>query len=234
MDVKKDRDNNSRQARKRFSGEERRNQLLRIAVGLFSQRGFEGTTTKAIAVAAGVSEAVIFQHFANKEELYNAILDFKAKESGTEEWEVQLRKFAQSQDDEALVFSLVERILKVNRTDPQHQRLMFQSVLSGHPLPKVMSQRILPWHRFLCDYVAKRQKQGAFRKCVPAVAVHAIISMPSHYSVTKSLFGVDALKLSEHEIAASFTRVILGGLRTPGDSSRKKGRKHAPVVSAKL
>ena len=68
-------------ARKRFSAEERRNQLLRIATGLFSDHGFENTTTKSIAAAAGVSEGIIFQHFATKEELYSGILNYKAKEA---------------------------------------------------------------------------------------------------------------------------------------------------------
>ena len=38
--------------------------------------------TKAIAAAAGVSEAIIFRHFASKEELYKSILDRKADEIG--------------------------------------------------------------------------------------------------------------------------------------------------------
>ncbi|MFN2456467.1 MAG: helix-turn-helix domain-containing protein, partial [Pyrinomonadaceae bacterium] len=45
---------------------------------VFSERGFRGTTTREIARAAGVSEAIIFRHFATKEELYSAILDRKA------------------------------------------------------------------------------------------------------------------------------------------------------------
>ena len=44
---------------------------------LFSERGFRGTTTKEIAQAAGVSEAIIFRHFATKEDLYTAIIDHK-------------------------------------------------------------------------------------------------------------------------------------------------------------
>jgi TetR/AcrR family transcriptional regulator len=52
-----------------MSGDERRKQILRVAIQLFSQRGFSGTTTKEIARAAGVSEAMVFRHFANKEEL---------------------------------------------------------------------------------------------------------------------------------------------------------------------
>ena len=55
-----------------MAGELRRLQILRVAVRLFSQRGFRGTTTKEIAQAAGVSEAMVFRHFATKEELYAA------------------------------------------------------------------------------------------------------------------------------------------------------------------
>src|ERR1043165_981590 len=62
----------------RMAGEERREQLLRVAMTLFSNHGFRGTTTKEIAHAAGVSEAMVFRHFATKEDLYAAILDHKA------------------------------------------------------------------------------------------------------------------------------------------------------------
>src|SRR6266542_5517629 len=62
----------------RMAGEERHLQILRVAMSLFSQRGFRGTTTKEIALAAGVSEAMVFRHFATKEALYSAILDQKA------------------------------------------------------------------------------------------------------------------------------------------------------------
>src|SRR2546428_2815276 len=62
----------------RMAGEERHLQILRVAMSLFSQRGFRGTTTKEIALAAGVSEAMVFRHFATKKELYSAILDHKA------------------------------------------------------------------------------------------------------------------------------------------------------------
>ena len=58
----------------RMPADARREQILQTAVTLFSQRGFKGTTTKEIAKAAGVSEAIIFRHFATKDELYGAIL----------------------------------------------------------------------------------------------------------------------------------------------------------------
>ncbi len=218
--------------RKRFPAEKRREQLLKIAVRLFSERGFEGTTTKSIAAAAGVSEGIIFQHFATKEELYKNILDYSAKESGMEEWEGQLRRYAEREDDEALVRSMVERILQSHRKEPQFQRLMYQAVLTGHPLPRIMAQRVLPLHNFICDYITKRQKKGVFAKCDPNVAVHAILSMPSYYGLAKSIFGVDRLKLSDGKLAESFTRLILGGLRASSKPARRRNRPVSPESHA--
>ncbi|HEV2828866.1 MAG TPA: TetR family transcriptional regulator, partial [Pyrinomonadaceae bacterium] len=42
----------------RMAAEDRKLQILRVAVSLFSQKGFGGTTTREIAQAAGVSEAM--------------------------------------------------------------------------------------------------------------------------------------------------------------------------------
>src|SRR5436189_4853240 len=63
----------------RMTAENRRQQIIDVALQLFSQKGFRGTTTKEIALAAGVNEAIIFRHFATKSELYTAIMDCKAK-----------------------------------------------------------------------------------------------------------------------------------------------------------
>ena len=171
--------------RKRLKAEERRSQLLRIAKKLFSECGFENTTTKAIAAAAGVTEAIIFRHFASKEELYANILDRKADEIGIKTWGAELHHFAECEDDEALVLSVVKHILEADRQDPQFQKLMLQAALSGHPLRKITAQRLLPLHRFLCNYIKKRQKQGAFQKCDPKLAAYAIVSMPSYYGLAK-------------------------------------------------
>jgi len=56
---------------------DRRRQIIEVAMALFSAKGFEGTTTREISRAAGVSEAIIFRHFATKEDLYAAIIDFR-------------------------------------------------------------------------------------------------------------------------------------------------------------
>jgi TetR/AcrR family transcriptional regulator len=209
--------------RKRLKAEERRSQLLGIAKKLFSECGFENTTTKAIAAAAGVTEAIIFRHFASKEELYASILDHKADEIDIKAWGAELHHFRACADDEALVLSVVKHILDADRQDPQFQKLMLQAALSGHPLHKITAQRLLPLHRFLCNYIKKRQRQGAFKKCDPGLAAHAIVGMPSYCGLAQILFGVDDLKLPEDQKALGFTRLLLEGLQAPGGLSQKKG-----------
>ena len=75
-------DPGTRRETSRLTGEQRRQHFIDTALHLFSTRGFRGTTTKAIAAAAGVSEALLFRHFATKQDLYAAILRSKAEQSG--------------------------------------------------------------------------------------------------------------------------------------------------------
>ncbi|MGD9510515.1 MAG: helix-turn-helix domain-containing protein [Geminicoccaceae bacterium] len=58
----------------RLPAEERRVVIVEAAKPLFARRGFAGTTTRQIAQAAGVSEALLFQHFPSKAALYREIL----------------------------------------------------------------------------------------------------------------------------------------------------------------
>jgi TetR/AcrR family transcriptional regulator len=210
-------------SRMRLKAGERRDQLLGIARKLFAENGFENTTTKAIAAAAGVSEAIIFRHFSSKEALYASILDQKADEIGIRTWGAELDACAAREDDEALIFSVVKRILEADRKDPEFQKLMIQASLSGHPLHKITAQRLSPLQRFLCNYVKKRQKKGAFQKCDPRLAAYAIIGVPSYCGLSKILFGAEDLKLSEEQMALSFTRLLVEGLRVPSKLPRRKG-----------
>lgn len=57
-----------------MDNEERRGTIVAAAVPLFARKGFAGTTTKEIAEAAKVSEALVFKHFPSKAALYQEIL----------------------------------------------------------------------------------------------------------------------------------------------------------------
>jgi len=59
----------------RLPAAERRRLLIETAIRVFSDGSYRGTTTAEIARAAGISEPILYRHFASKRELYLAALD---------------------------------------------------------------------------------------------------------------------------------------------------------------
>jgi AcrR family transcriptional regulator len=59
----------------RLPAAERREQLLAVALSVFSEKGFHGASMNDVAEAAGVTKPVLYQHFESKRELYMALID---------------------------------------------------------------------------------------------------------------------------------------------------------------
>jgi len=58
----------------RMTSDLRRQLILSAAKRCFARNGFAGTTTKSVAQAAAISEALLFKHFPSKAALYAEIL----------------------------------------------------------------------------------------------------------------------------------------------------------------
>jgi TetR/AcrR family transcriptional regulator len=58
--------------RVRLTAEERRTQIMAAARDVFAREGFAGARTRDIAAAAGINEALMYRHFASKEDLFEA------------------------------------------------------------------------------------------------------------------------------------------------------------------
>jgi AcrR family transcriptional regulator len=67
-------------ARKRLTAEERRGAILDSAGEVFAQRGYHGSSIDDIARNAGISKALIYEHFDSKQELYASLLEENAGE----------------------------------------------------------------------------------------------------------------------------------------------------------
>lgn len=62
-------------ARTRMTGSQRRDQLIGVGRAAFAERGFDGISMEEIAVRAGVSKPVVYEHFGGKEGLYRAVVE---------------------------------------------------------------------------------------------------------------------------------------------------------------
>ncbi len=66
--------------RRRLSAAERRDELLTAASEVFGRAGYHGASLEEIAQTAGVSKALIYEHFASKRELHAELVDAHATE----------------------------------------------------------------------------------------------------------------------------------------------------------
>lgn len=201
----------------RMSGDERRSQILQVAIKLFSQNGFRGTTTKEIARAAGVSEAMVFRHFATKDELYHAILDYKACEGRAANPMETICDALKAKDDGQVFYQMILDALNKHEGDPQFMRLLFHSALEGHELSEIfIEENIVPIYEFLSAYIAQRQQEGAIRTNInPRIVVRALVGMMIHHALNNSLWDRKRrlLDISNEEAARNFTEILLQGIR---------------------
>jgi AcrR family transcriptional regulator len=66
--------------RKRLSAEERREAILDAALEVFARRGYNGSSIDEIANAAGISKALIYEHFPSKRDLHVSLLERHVQE----------------------------------------------------------------------------------------------------------------------------------------------------------
>jgi TetR/AcrR family transcriptional regulator len=206
-----------------MKGEQRRRQLIDVAIELFARKGFGGTTTREIAKAAQVNEAIIFRHFETKEGLYAAILDQRARDTLSEEAFEALRGLATLGDDEGFFQFFVQRILHAFRDHPQYQRLLLFSSLEKHPFAHGYYDRfVAPAFGFVRDYIEKRQQQGVFRACDPGMAVFSVASIAAQYGMNRWLFERDDPYATEEEVVKEVTDLFLQGMHADQNRSTHK------------
>jgi AcrR family transcriptional regulator len=218
----------------RMAGEERRLQILRIAVRLFSEHGFRGTTTKKIAEAAGVSEAMVFRHFATKEELYTAILDHKACAGGIEDPRQLVAEHLRRKDDRAVFETLAFSALQHHENDREFNRLLLHAALEGHELAQMFWDRtVLQMYEFLGAYIRERQRDGVFREIEPRIVVRAFIGMVIHHSLNNTLWDPKRrlLDITNERAAREFTEILIRGI-TNNAAQTAEAKRHHPKPRA--
>lgn len=209
-------------AHPRMSGGDRRRQLIEVAIDLFSQRGFAGTTTREIAVAAGVTEAIIFRHFATKQELYAAILENTTTLPTDETWLAQMQSHMDRDDDEGIFRLIASSILETHRTEPRFERLMLHASLEGNELAVMHRNRIMAsiGVRFEA-YIARRQEAGAMRACDPRTIIFAVVGMAQFFGMQKYMYQRLEPLQSDEEISDAFASILMTGVRAPRQEKSK-------------
>jgi AcrR family transcriptional regulator len=194
----------------RLSSGDRRQQIVEVATRLFARQGYEGTTTRQIAEAAEVNEAIIFRHFTTKEDLYWAVIEDQCRmRAGREKLEQAL---GSGQNDEQIFTSIASEFLSRDETLP---RLLLFSALERHEVSqRFFKVHVASYYEILGDYIRRRIEDGVFRDVDPILAARSFFGMLVYHFQVQELFGAKHLHDIELEHAVNtFVGIWLKGMR---------------------
>ena len=197
--------------RKRMKAGERRQEIIRAAMEVFAENGFGGSTTREIAENAGISEAMIYSHFRNKEDLYTAIIDEKLQESEPLYYPLDAIR---NRDDQRVFATIVSNYLHRHGEDTTLLRLLLFSALEGHELASMfVAGPVRKFFEFLADYIRERIDEGAFKPVNPEITSRCLLGMVHYFVLLWKVFGDDTLNpIAPTEAIETIVKIFCEGI----------------------
>ncbi len=178
-------------------------QLLESAEVLFSQKGFDGTSVRDIAEAAGINTAMISYYFGSKEKLMEEI--FERKSLNIREKVDNLMK-DDSLDPFQKIYSLVDVYVEgIFQRKTFHRILLCEQIINQNP-PIIQMLEKMKTRNSECinDLIRLGQKKGLFRKNIDIpMLTNTLIGTISHMLINiefyKNYHGLGSLGDEEFE-----------------------------------
>ena len=144
----------------RLAATERRAALLDTACHVFSKGSYRGTTTAEIARECGVTEPILYRHFASKRDLYLACLDEAWRRVRTT-WETAI---AAEPDAANWLPAMGRAFLELKEQKIVLSNLWVQSLAEASEDPEIrryLRRHLQDVHDFVADVIRRTQEKGA-------------------------------------------------------------------------
>jgi AcrR family transcriptional regulator len=175
---------------------DRKEQLLAEAKQLFVTLGYQATTTDRIARAAGVSEPVLYRHFASKKALFLEVLQ-EIRAATLARWQVETARVT---DPLAKLHAIADSYLGSTREHALEFRIMHRTLIESDDAEIAASLRAfyLDSETFLAQVIREGQQTGVFRRSLdPRVGAWELIRTALGYTLTLPL-GIPLYEESDY------------------------------------
>ena len=137
-----------------------RKRILKEALHLFGENGYEGTSIQAVADAVGIRKPSLLYHFKSKEALRHAV-----NEDLVTHWQTELPLLVAGKSDGHDRFSAtIEALVGFFLEDTNRARVAIREALDRpDELRRMTTERLRPWTRLLVDYIRMGQEAGIIK-----------------------------------------------------------------------
>jgi TetR/AcrR family transcriptional regulator len=158
----------------RLSARPTRDRIIAAAIDLFSERSFDGATTRDIAARAGVTQPLLNYHFRSKEELWQTAADslFDLLNRTLDERTSGLRGV----DEIISAKLLVREFITFSARNPQlHRIIMQESKADGPRMDYLVDRHVRPIFQRTTELFEALGRRGAVPP-IPAVHLYYILT----------------------------------------------------------
>ncbi len=194
--------------------EKKRADTLRIAMDLFGQKGFEGTTMDEIAVACGVSKATLYLYCESKEDLLVQVL----QESSFNTSSRRVRVDPNNKDWVSVVKEIGRNYLKIG-DQPERIALLRTVIKESGKFPEIGTLYYKRGFKTACDdvvnYLRALQNNGKIQLRdvdLPMAVETYFATLLSYLLLNRVISGIEETYDPEHYLDLT-TDLFLSGLR---------------------
>jgi len=148
--------------------------LVQAARELFSEKGFDGASVRAITARASTNLGAITYHFGTKQALYEAVISAGLAPSH--------QRLAEAAAEDGPPLQRVEGVVRAFfdylHENPDLPPLMMQLLTSSRPIPPVALQTIRANLGLLASLIAEGQSDGSIRVGDPRLMALSIGAQP--------------------------------------------------------
>ncbi|MBD2461000.1 TetR/AcrR family transcriptional regulator [Oscillatoria sp. FACHB-1407] len=194
---------------------ETRTRILQAAQRLFARRGYDGTTTRDLAEAAGVAEGTLFRHFENKK----AILVEVATQGWIEILTDLLTELSEMGSYKAIAQVMRKRMLNLHRNADMLRVCFMEAQFHPDLRDRIQAEVIAKMTDVAEAFFQTAMDQGIYRRMNPRIVAQVFLGM-----FTVAGFSRDTV-MAEHsspqemqEMAEGIADIFLNGVLVEGNA----------------
>jgi AcrR family transcriptional regulator len=192
--------------RKRATGDIKQ-RIMDAAFKVFSERGYQRATTKAIATEAGIAEGTIFNYFPTKKDILLAFFEEEVVGPLPDVFK------SDSADDSVVIKNFLRNRLEIWHKRGGAFKVILSEALFDPQFAQDFRERVFrPGLEMVQDYISRSIEAGRFKKLDPKILARNLIAYAMSFGLFEMLSGDIIEADSDEQVVDTLTTVLLHGL----------------------
>ncbi len=188
---------------------ETRSRILKAALRLFARRGYDGTTTRDLAEAAGVAEGTLFRYFSNKKAILIEVVSHGWVELLTD----LLTELSEMGSYKAVAQVMRRRMLHLHQNADLLRVCFMEAQFHPELRDRIQSEVINKMTDVTEVFFQTAMEQGIYRPMSPKTVARVFLGMFTVAGFSQStLTGDDSSPAEMQQMAEEMADIFLNGV----------------------